>query len=145
MSKRPYQQRLRAQAAEQTRDRILDALYDRLREAPSAPISVDEIANRAGVARSTIYLDFGSRSGLFDALTDRLLRGAGHERIVEAVADPDVRGPPRRLPRPELDGQARSRRRRTRHRQRGGATRRRDGHTRAPAPRAEAAATRPHG
>jgi len=91
MSKRPYQQRLRAQAAEQTRDRILDALYDRLREAPSAPISVDEIANRAGVARSTIYLDFGSRSGLFDALTDRLLRGAGHERIVEAVADPDAR------------------------------------------------------
>ena len=88
MSKRPYQQRLRAQAAEQTRERILDALYDRLREAPSAPISVDEIATRAGVARSTIYLDFGSRSGLFDALTDRLLRGAGHERIVEAVADP---------------------------------------------------------
>src|SRR6478735_2717208 len=45
MSKRPYQQRLRAQAAEQTRDRILDALYDRLREAPSAPISVEAVAN----------------------------------------------------------------------------------------------------
>jgi AcrR family transcriptional regulator len=91
MKKRPYQQRLRAEAAEETRQRILDVLYERLREAPSKPVSVDEIARRARVSRSTVYVVFGSRSGLFDALTERLLAGAGYKRIVEAVGRPDAR------------------------------------------------------
>lgn len=91
MVKRPYTQRLRAQTAEENRQRILDALYERLREAPAQPVSVDEVAHRAGVARSTIYLIFGSRSGLFDALTDHLLSGTGYHRILEAVRRPDAR------------------------------------------------------
>lgn len=91
MAKRPYTQRVRAQAAEENRQRILDALYERLREAPARPVSVDEVAQRAGVARSTIYLIFGSRSGLFDALTDHLLTGAGYQQILEAVRHPDAR------------------------------------------------------
>ena len=91
MSRRPYEQRLRAEAADETRERILDALHDRLRETPDGRISVDEVARRARVARSTVYLVFGSRSGLFDALTERLLRGAGYDRIIEAVGDPDPR------------------------------------------------------
>jgi AcrR family transcriptional regulator len=91
MSTRPYRQQLRAEAAEATRRRILDALYDRLREAPAQPVGVEEIARRARVARSTVYLVFGSRSGLFDALTDRLLQGAGYDRIIEAVRRPDAR------------------------------------------------------
>lgn len=91
MGKRPYEQRLRAETAEQTRRRILDALYARLREAPSEPVSVDEIARRARVARSTVYLVFGSRSGLFDALTDHLVRGPGLARIGEAIRHPDAR------------------------------------------------------
>jgi AcrR family transcriptional regulator len=91
MAKRRYTQRLRAQAAEENRQRILDALYERLREAPERPISVDEVAQRAGVARSTIYLVFGSRGGLFDALTDHLLTGPGYQRILEAVRLPDAR------------------------------------------------------
>jgi AcrR family transcriptional regulator len=91
MAKRAYEQRLRAEAAEENRRRILDTLYERLREAPAEPITVDEIARRARVARSTIYLVFGSRSGLFDALTDHLLLGAGYDRIVDAVRYPDAR------------------------------------------------------
>ena len=91
LSKRPYTQRLRAESAAETRERILDALYDRLHEAPAAPISVDEVARRARVARSTVYLVFGSRSGLIDALTDRLLAGAGYDQIQEAVRHPDAR------------------------------------------------------
>jgi AcrR family transcriptional regulator len=91
MTKRPYEQRLRAEAAQENRQRILDALYDRLREAPSEPVSVDEIARRARVSRSTVYLVFGSRSGLFDALTESLIQGAGYERIVDAVRNPDPR------------------------------------------------------
>ena len=91
VSTRPYRQRLRAASAEETRRRILDALYDRLREAPADPVSVDEVAQRAQVSRSTVYLAFGSRSGLFDALTERLLSGAGNEQIEEAVRHPDAR------------------------------------------------------
>ena len=91
MSKRPYHQNVRADAAAETRRHILDTLYERLREAPAEPVSVDQIARRARVSRSTIYLIFGSRSGLFDALTDRLIQGAGYDRIVEATRHPDAR------------------------------------------------------
>lgn len=90
MSKRRYEQRLRAEAAEATRRRILDALYDRLREAPAEPVSVDEVARLARVARSTVYLVFRSRSGLFDALTEQLFLGEGWDRILEAFRNPDA-------------------------------------------------------
>jgi AcrR family transcriptional regulator len=88
---RRYEQRLRAESAAETRRRILDALYERLREAPADPISVDEVARLARVARSTVYLVFGSRSGLFDALTEQLFQGAGYDRLLEAVRHPDAR------------------------------------------------------
>ena len=91
MSTRPYRQALRAEAAEETRQRILDTLYERLRTAPAEPVSLDEIARRARVSRSTVYLAFGSRSGLFDALTARLLQGAGYDLLMEAVQHPDAR------------------------------------------------------
>ncbi|MGE4178065.1 MAG: TetR/AcrR family transcriptional regulator [Thermoleophilia bacterium] len=89
-AKRPYQQTVRAETTEETRQRVLDALHERLREAPDRPVSVDEVARRAKVARSTVYLAFGSRTGLFDALTDHLLRGEGFDRIVASVRHPDV-------------------------------------------------------
>jgi AcrR family transcriptional regulator len=76
MATRKYEQRLRADAAEQTRRRVLDALYRRLCEAPAEPVAVERVASMAGVSRSTVYLVFGSRAGLFDALADDL-RGRG--------------------------------------------------------------------
>ena len=91
MAPRRYEQRLRAEASEATRRRILDALEQRLREAPTTPVSVDEIARRAGVARTTVYLVFGSRAGLFDALATDLWDRAGLSRLTEAVAHPDAR------------------------------------------------------
>ncbi len=91
MATRKYEQRLRAQAAEETRRRILDAVYERLREAPTQPVSVDQVARAARVARSTVYLIFGSRAGLFDAVAADLLRRGGFERVLTAVAHPDAR------------------------------------------------------
>ncbi|MFF9852775.1 TetR/AcrR family transcriptional regulator [Streptomyces litmocidini] len=90
MTHRKYEQRLRAQGAEETRRRILDALYERLRSAPSEPVSVDRIARAAEVSRSTVYLVFGTRSGLFDALGADLLRRGGFEDMVRAVLQPDA-------------------------------------------------------
>jgi AcrR family transcriptional regulator len=88
---RRYEQRLRAERSEATRRRILAALEQRLRDAPTEPVSLDELAERAGVARTTIYLAFGSRAGLFDALTTDLWDRAGLANLTEAVAHPDAR------------------------------------------------------
>ena len=91
MATRKYEQRLRAGTAQETRRRVLDAVYERLREAPSVPVSVDRVAQMAGVARSTVYLLFDSRAGLFDALGADLLHRGGFERIIRAAAHPDAR------------------------------------------------------
>ena len=86
---RRYEQRLRAQAAEETRRRVLDAMYDELRDTPERPVSVDRIARTADVARSTVYVIFGSRAGLFDAFAADLLERGGFHRVLDAIADPD--------------------------------------------------------
>jgi AcrR family transcriptional regulator len=88
---RKYQQRLRADAAEQTRRRILDTVADLLREAPTEPLSVEKIAQRAAVARSTIYVAFGSRAGLLDAFAEDLWARTGLAELTAAVAAPDAR------------------------------------------------------
>ena len=91
MATRRYEQRLRAESADETRRRILDAVYQRLREAPTEPVSLDQVAALARVARSTIYLVFGSRAGLFDAFTEDLWARTGLGALTEAVAAPDAR------------------------------------------------------
>ena len=88
---RRYEQQLRAETAEETRRRILDAVAERLRNAPTEPVSLDQVAKLARVARSTIYLIFGSRAGLFDAFTEDLADRTGLARLTEAVANPDAR------------------------------------------------------
>jgi AcrR family transcriptional regulator len=88
---RKYEQRLRAEAAEQTRRRILEAVYERLRAAPSEPVSLDRVARMAGVARSTVYLIYGTRAGLFDAVGADLLERGGFVGLLQATGNRDVR------------------------------------------------------
>ncbi len=71
MSPRPYRQGRRAKAAEETRSRILKAAWQLL--APGADVtefSLEAVARRAGVARMTVYYQFGSKRGLLEALFD---------------------------------------------------------------------------
>jgi AcrR family transcriptional regulator len=91
MSTRKYDQVLRADAAEQTRRRILDAVAQRVREAPSEQLSLDQVARLARVSRSTIYADFGSRAGLFDAFVVDLWQRTGLPQLTEAVDTADPR------------------------------------------------------
>ena len=91
MATRKYEQRRRADTAEQTKRRVLDAVGERLREAPTEPLSVDRIAQQAGVARSTIYVVFGSRAGLLDAFAEDLWSRTGLAELTAAVAEPDAR------------------------------------------------------
>jgi AcrR family transcriptional regulator len=88
---RSYEQRRRAESAAETRRRILEAVIERLRKAPAEPVSVEQIAEMAGVARSTIYAIFGSRAGLFDAVAAAVLEGSGYEQLLEAQHEPDAR------------------------------------------------------
>ncbi|WP_152360917.1 TetR/AcrR family transcriptional regulator [Microlunatus speluncae] len=91
MSQSQDKLRTRAAAAELTKQRIIVAMYERLRAAPAAKISIDQVARDAGVARSTIYLVFESRAGLFDALARHVFQRAGFLEIGEAVHHPDAR------------------------------------------------------
>ncbi len=90
MDKRPYRQTRRAEASEATRARILDAARASLERGPVGALKVDEVAREAGVARSTVYLLFGSRAGLFDALGRYLRDEAGFEALIAASRLPDA-------------------------------------------------------
>src|SRR6476646_4187419 len=91
MAGRRYEQRRRVETAEETRRRILDAALAEVRESPGTPVRVDAVARRADVARSTVYLVFGSRDGLFDALVDDLWQRSGLPDLTAAVAHEDAR------------------------------------------------------
>ncbi len=90
MDKRRYRQTRRAESAEATRRRILDAAHATLERGPLGALRVEEVAREAGVARSTVYLLFGSRAGLFDALARELRDSAGFEALVAASRLPDA-------------------------------------------------------
>jgi AcrR family transcriptional regulator len=63
---RTYRQTNRAAAAEETRQRIMDAAFSLQSERLSSEISLDDVADRAGVSVQTILRRFGTRAGLFD-------------------------------------------------------------------------------
>jgi AcrR family transcriptional regulator len=88
---RRYEQRRRAEDAGKTRRRVIDAVFERLRAAPSEPVSIERIAAMAGVARSTIYAIFGSRAGLFDAVAVELRERHGFEKLEGVSFRPDAR------------------------------------------------------
>jgi AcrR family transcriptional regulator len=88
---RAYEQKARAEEAERTRMRIIEAVFQHLRESPAERLSVDQVARSAGVARSTVYAVFGSRSGLFDAVGRELAERSGYEKLLEAKYEADAR------------------------------------------------------
>jgi len=76
MSPRPYRLGRRQPAAQRTRARVLSAARALLTaRAGAEPFSVDAVARRAGVARMTVYHQFGSRRGLLEALFDSFAAG----------------------------------------------------------------------
>jgi AcrR family transcriptional regulator len=88
---RKYVLRARAEAADDTRRRILEATRRSVEKLPLTAVTLDEVARVANVARSTIYTAFGSRTGLFEALARYLLERVGFDRLVAAVRHPDAR------------------------------------------------------
>src|SRR5919204_4414645 len=92
VSPRPYRLDRRRPAAEQTRARILQATRELLL-APEgvAGFTIDAVAERAGVARMTVYYQFGSKPGLLEAVFDALAAQAGMQDLATAFRTPEPR------------------------------------------------------
>ncbi|WP_049622768.1 TetR/AcrR family transcriptional regulator [Frateuria defendens] len=97
MSTRTYRSAARAEAAGQTRARILAAATELLREAGVAGFSLESVGKAAGVTRLTVYNQFGSRRALLEAVFDELAARGGLHRIRDAMADDDPHAGLRRL------------------------------------------------
>jgi AcrR family transcriptional regulator len=67
---RTYSSPLRAEQAEQTRARIVEAAVDLLSEGDAGDLSMPDVAERAGVSVRTVYRSFASRDELLDAVID---------------------------------------------------------------------------
>ncbi|MGH2353459.1 MAG: TetR/AcrR family transcriptional regulator [Chloroflexota bacterium] len=94
MSPRPYRLGRRQAAATQTRARIVAAARELLATSGGvAGFSIDAVGVQAGVARMTVYYQFGSKRGLLEALFDDLAaRGEIGERLPAAFSRPEPLG-----------------------------------------------------
>jgi AcrR family transcriptional regulator len=90
MAARRYRLGQRQATAEQTRARIVTAARDLL-AAPEgfSGFTVDAVAGQAGVARMTVYNQFGSKRGLLEALFDHLAARGLVERLCAAFGEPE--------------------------------------------------------
>jgi AcrR family transcriptional regulator len=91
MAKRRYVSPQRAAAAAETRQRIIEAATQILREGNIAAFSLDAVSRVAGVTRLTVYNQFGSRRGLLEAVFDEIALAGGLPRLKEAISNPDAR------------------------------------------------------
>jgi AcrR family transcriptional regulator len=69
-----------------TRARILDAAWARVREHGAGAVSVKAIAEAAGVSRQLVYFHYGNRAGLLHAMARHRDENSGFARQV-ATAD----------------------------------------------------------
>jgi AcrR family transcriptional regulator len=67
---RSYRSRSRATGAQHTRERIVTAVRELLREERFHESTVEQVAERAGVSRATVYQHFRSRIDLVDAICE---------------------------------------------------------------------------
>ncbi len=71
MSPRAYKSTLREKQAEQTRERIVEALFEQVLDTQRNDFSIAEVAERAGVSERTVYRYFPTREDLIGAVDAR--------------------------------------------------------------------------
>ncbi len=84
---RRYRMKARAEAAEQTHRDILDATIALWRELHPNDITLEAVAERAGVSVRTIMRRFGSKDGLYEACLQEDPAGIGQARDRVPVGD----------------------------------------------------------
>lgn len=78
----------RARAADQTRARVVRVARRLLNRARGGPLSLEAVAEAAGVTRQALYKQFGSRRGLLEAVLDELGRQGEAPSMGRAAAHP---------------------------------------------------------
>jgi AcrR family transcriptional regulator len=89
---RAYRTRRRQKRSEGTRERIMSAVRELLAEGTFHESTVEEVADRAGIARATLYQHFGSRLDLVDAICDGFALNPALLELRETVELPDAGG-----------------------------------------------------
>jgi len=87
MTTRAYRPPRRSIRADATRRKIMDAVHELLGEGAFHEATVEEVADRAGVSRATVYLHFRSRFDLIDAICDTF---ADNDALLGAKASIDL-------------------------------------------------------
>ena len=77
---RKYTMGARAEAVQETRRRILDALIRLAGERPFSEITLETVGDSAGVSVQTVLRQFGSRDGLFAEAMDAAMAETADER-----------------------------------------------------------------
>jgi AcrR family transcriptional regulator len=91
MTPRPYRMARRQEATDETRLRIIDAARELLASRDgSVRFSLDAVARRAGVARMTVYHQFGSLRGLLEGLLDSVAFAGGMKDLPDIFRHPDA-------------------------------------------------------
>ena len=85
--KRPYRMRARAEAAAETGQRILEAVIELHRERFWDQVSLEDIAERAGVTVQTVIRRFGSKERLIKAAAEEGTRQVIRQRDQAPVGD----------------------------------------------------------
>jgi AcrR family transcriptional regulator len=90
MSPRPYRLGQRQSANEPTRARIVGAARELLASPEGvSEFTVESVARQAGVARMTVYYQFGSRAGLLEGIYEDLAASGGMRDLPRAFQLPD--------------------------------------------------------
>jgi AcrR family transcriptional regulator len=90
MPARAYTTRRRPGRTERTRERIVSAVHELLGEGTFHESTVEQVAERAGVSRATLYQHFNSRLELVDAICDTLGFNPALLAIRESIGLPDI-------------------------------------------------------
>lgn len=77
---RPYTMRARARSVEQTGERILDSAKERFSKLAFDEVTLNDVADDAGVTVQTVIRRFGSKEELFSTLAERESRRIIAER-----------------------------------------------------------------
>jgi AcrR family transcriptional regulator len=91
MSPRAYRMHRRRESTDENRLRIVAAARELIAsQRGTVRFSLEEVARRAGVARMTVYYQFGSLRGLLEALLDSLASAGGMQHLAEAFRQADA-------------------------------------------------------
>jgi AcrR family transcriptional regulator len=85
--RRPYRMRARADAAQATAHRVLDAAVRLFTDLPYEDVSLDEVAARAGVTKRTVLRRFGAKEDLFLSAMARAGTEEARRRSLTPVGD----------------------------------------------------------